>query len=431
MNQHDLEKGLMACVHCGFCLQACPTYRETGDESDSPRGRIVLMRRVQEGALPMATGENKRQQAGDAGYHLDRCLGCRACETACPSGVPYGELLEHFRERQEKEVSRPLGERALRGGLLSTLTSPTRMALALRAGKLTGGRVPGPAARFLGLPPDTQMPLPDDLRAAGRPLPEVTPAQGTKRGRVALLNGCVMRVLFAPVHHATARVLSANGVEVVCPGVQGCCGALHGHQGEGDEARQLARDTITAFERDPAGYDAIIVNSAGCGSFMKEYGHLLKNDPAWAERATAFSAKVKDVCEYLHALGVRPMITPLDGLRITYHDACHLAHGQKITSAPRALLKSIPGATFVELADSDLCCGSAGVYNFLNPDMARPLQARKVENILATGANVVATGNPGCLSWIKTGLSGQANAPEIVHPIELLDRAYRPTAAAK
>jgi glycolate oxidase iron-sulfur subunit len=422
MNKDDLEKGLMACVHCGFCLQACPTYRETGDESDSPRGRIVLMRRVNEGSLPMASG--KISQTGDAAYHLDRCLGCRACETACPSGVPYGSLLEHFRDRQEKEVARPVGERALRGGLLATLTSPTRMAIAARAGKLTGGKVPGPVAKFLGLPSDTQMPLPDDLRAAGRPLPEVTPAQGTKRGRVALLNGCVMRVLFGPVHHATARVLSANGVEVVCPPIQGCCGALHGHQGELDEAMQMARDTITAFERDPAGYDAIVVNSAGCGSFLKEYGILLKDDPAWAERAAAFSAKVKDVCEYLHALGARPMTTPLN-VRVTYHDACHLAHGQKITSAPRALLKAIPGATFVELADSDLCCGSAGVYNFLHPDMARSLQHKKVANVLATGADVVATGNPGCLSWIKTGLPEGVTTPEVVHPIELLDRAYR------
>jgi glycolate oxidase iron-sulfur subunit len=298
------------------------------------------------------------------------------------------------------------------------------MKVAARAGKLTGGNVPAPVARFLGLPPDTSMPLPDDLGAAGRPLPMVTPAAGDKRGRVALLNGCVMRVLFGPVHHATARVLSANGVEVICPPSQGCCGALHGHQGEGDEARQMARDTIAAFERDPVGYDAIIVNSAGCGSFMKDYGHLLQDDPAWAERAARFSARVKDVSEYLHALGPRPMTRSLDGLRITYHDACHLAHGQKVTSAPRALLKSIPGATFVELAESELCCGSAGIYNFLQPDMARQLQQRKIANIRATEAQVVATGNPGCLAWIKSGMPAGVSAPEIVHPVELLDRAY-------
>lgn len=417
MNKEDIEKGLMACVHCGFCLQACPTYRLTGDEADSPRGRIVLMRRVFEGDLDLA----EEQKPGGAGYHLDRCLGCRACETACPSGVPYGGLLEQFRSQQEKEASRPLGERVLRGGLLATLTSPTRMALALRAGKLTGGRVPASVAKFLGLPGDTEMPLPEDLGAASRPVPNVTPARGDKRGRVALLAGCVMRVLYAPVHHATARVLSANGIEVVCPRAQGCCGALHGHQGELDEAKRLARDLIAALESDA--FDAIIVNSAGCGSFMKEYGVLLKDDPAWGPRAAAFSAKVRDVSEYLQAIGPRPMPNALD-LRVTYHDACHLAHGQKITSAPRALLRAIPGVTFVEMTDADQCCGSAGVYNFLQPEMARELQKKKIESILATGAEVVATGNPGCLAWIQTGLSGDTKAPEIVHPIELLDRAY-------
>jgi len=235
----------------------------------------------------------------------------------------------------------------------------------------------------------------------------------------------VMRVLYGPVHHATARVLAANGVEVVCPREQGCCGALHGHQGKLSAAKDLARETIAAFER--AGldkFDAIILNSAGCGSFLKDYGHLLKDDSQWADRAKSFSAKVKDVSEFLHGLGaLRPMPQRIDA-RVTYHDACHLAHGQKITSPPRALLKQIPGVTYVELPDADQCCGSAGVYNYLQPEMARALQQKKVDAILSTRAQIVATGNPGCLAWIQQGIPAGAQAPEVVHPIELLDRAY-------
>lgn len=420
MNDTDLEKGLMACVHCGFCLDACPTYRATGDEADSPRGRIVLMRGVHEGKLPML-GEEATAPGG-VGYHLDRCLGCRGCETACPSGVPYGHLLEHFRAEQEKVAHRPLGQRVLRTGLLEMLTEPKRMTLALKAAKLTGGRMPSPIAKFLGLPSGTSVPLPDDLDEASRPVPEVTPHYGEKRGRVALLSGCVMGVLYGPVHHATARVLAANGVEVICPPEQGCCGALHGHQGKLEAAKELARNLIAAFERE--NFDALILNSAGCGSFMKDYGHLLKNEPDWAERAKVFSAKVKDITEYLVALGPRSMPVPIKA-RITYHDACHLAHGQKVTIAPRQLLQAIPGATFIEMPDSDQCCGSAGVYNYLQPEMAHTLQQKKIDSLLSTRADIVATGNPGCLAWIQQGLPKGEKVPEIVHPVEILDRAYR------
>lgn len=425
MNQQDLEKGLMACVHCGFCLDACPTYRETGDESDSPRGRVLLMRRVREGKLSLMDPD--ASQPGGVGYHLDRCLGCRACETACPSGVPYGLLLEHYRDEQEKHVRRPLGENVLRTGLLETLTNPSRMALALKAGKLTGGKIPGPVAKFLGLPMHTSVPIPSDLAQAAKPIPDVAPPVGDRRGRVALLAGCVMRVLYAPVHHATIRVLSFNGIEVHCPKGQGCCGALHGHQGKLSIAKELAKETIATFEKDK--YDAIILNSAGCGSFLKDYAHLLKDEPEWADRAKAFSAKVKDITEYLYALGPVPMTNPVKA-RITYHDACHLCHGQKVTQPPRELLKGIPGATFVETTDSDQCCGSAGVYNYLEPEMARALLQKKVTNLLATEADIIATGNPGCLAWIQQGLeSGMVprgtKIPEILHPIEVIDRAYR------
>ena len=335
-------------------------------------------------------------EPGSAGYHLDRCLGCRACETACPSGVPYGHLLEHFRSIQETGTRRPLGERVLRTGLLETLTSPSRMTLALRAGKLVGGKIPSPIAHFLGLPTDTALPIPDDLSAAARPVPAFTPAKGEKRGRVALLSGCVMRVLYGPVHRATVQVLAANGVEVVCPPNQPCCGALHGHQGQLDDAKKMARHLIADFENESV--DAIILNSAGCGSFLKDYGHLLKDEPEWAERARAFSQKIKDITEFLHHLVPRPMTNPINA-RITYHDACHLAHGQKIREAPRDLLQSIPGATYVEMPDADQCCGSAGVYNYLQPHMARILQQKKVDALLSTRADIVATGNPGCLAW--------------------------------
>ena len=294
MNTQDLEKGLMACVHCGFCLDACPTYRETGDEADSPRGRIVLMRGVFEGKIPLLPED--ATTPGSASYHMDRCLGCRACEPACPSGVPYGALLEQFRDGQEKIVKREIGDRLLREGLLTLLTDPTKMSLALRAGKLTGGKIPAPIAKFVGLPADTAVPIPANLSEAGQKVPEITPAHGVKRGRVVLLSGCVMRVLYAPVHMATVRVLSANGIEVHCPPNQGCCGALHGHQGKLDAAKDLAKHLIAQLE--PGNFDAIVLNSAGCGSFLKDYRHLLKDEPEWAARAEAFASKIKDVTEY-------------------------------------------------------------------------------------------------------------------------------------
>ena len=426
MNNLDVEAGLLSCVHCGFCLPACPTYRETGDEADSPRGRLVLMREALDNKLPVAnTG------AGSVGYHLDRCLGCRACETACPSGVPYGNLLEEMRDRQEKETRRGVGETVLREGMLALLTNPLRMKAALIGGRITGGAIPAPIARFVGLPLDTKMPLPENLSESSRDVATHTPATGVKRGKVLLATGCVMRVLYGTVHAATVRVLAANGVETIAPKNQPCCGALHGHQGKLTAARKMARETIAFYESVCGGIglpdvDAVILNSSGCGAFTKGYAHLLEHDERFAARASAFSAKIKDISEYLAALpgGLRPMPNSLS-IRLTYHDACHLRHGQKIYDAPRDLLKAIPGVTFTECVDSDLCCGSAGVYNYLQPEMARSLLDQKVDNLLATGADTVATGNPGCLAWIEQGMAARgADVPEVVHPIELLDRAY-------
>ena len=419
MKEVDLEKGLLSCVHCGFCLDACPTYRATGDEADSPRGRLVLMRNVLEGKLPMVGEE--ASQPGGVGYHLDRCLGCRACETACPSGVPYGHLLEHFRDVQEHQVARTTGERVLREGLLMLLTDPKKMKLALKAGRLTGGKIPAFAAKFVGLPTNTELPLPADLEKASAPLPELIRAKGEKRGKVALLTGCVMSVLYSPVHKATTQLLAANGLDVHVPKNQTCCGALHGHQGKLEGAKELAKSLIAQFEN--TSYDALILNSAGCGSFLKDYGHLLKDDLEWAGRAAAFSARIKDVTEYLMEIGPRPM-TRWIPMKITYHDACHLRHGQKIADAPRQLLKQIPGVEYIECVDADQCCGSAGVYNYLQPAMAGELQQKKVTNLLATGAELILTGNPGCLAWIEQGLPEGITPPKVQHPVELLARAY-------
>ena len=422
MNKTQHEQDLMACVHCGLCLPACPTYLETGSEADSPRGRIVLMRKMHEGSLS--------PQDADVTRHLDLCLGCRACETACPSAVPYGRLLETARERINREKVRPRPTDWSRWALLDTLTQPVKMTVAMQAAQaVTQGTVPASAVRLLSgnraangqqtvLPETISLPLP----------PSVTPAVGTKRARVGVLAGCAMRVLFGDVNADTVKILAANGCEVLVNRRQGCCGALHGHNGYGDEAKSLARGLIDAFSPFD-GLDAIVVNSAGCGSMMKEYRQLLSDDPLYASKAADFAAKVRDVSEYLHELG---WVAPLKSLSetavtMTYHDACHLAHGQQIREAPRALLSLLPNVQWAHLTESEVCCGSAGIYNFTEPDMAKRLQVRKLENILATGASVVATGNPGCLSWIKAGLQ-ERSLPEIrvAHPVTLLAESLEP-----
>ena len=419
MTKTQHEQDLMACVHCGLCLPSCPTYLETGSEADSPRGRIVLMRQMHEGRLSPADPDVTR--------HLDLCLGCRACETACPSAVPYGRLLEMARERILAKRVRPALTDASRSALLGTLTQPKRMTIALRmAQATTGGAVPAPALRLLSgsASAASQTPLPPETLSPPLP-PVITPAAGVKRARVGVLSGCAMRVLFGDVNADTVRALAANGCEVLVNRRQGCCGALHGHNGYGDETRVLARSLIDAFT--PLnGLDAIVVNSAGCGSQMKDYGRLLADDPAYAAKASAFAAKVRDVSEWLDELGWVAPLKPASEtpMTMTYHDACHLVHGQGVRDAPRALLARLPGTRWVPLPESEVCCGSAGIYNFTEPDMARRLQARKLDNILSTGASVIATGNPGCLAWIASGLK-ERGLPDIrvAHPVTLLAEA--------
>jgi len=419
MNSAQHEQDLMACVHCGLCLSACPTYLETGSEADSPRGRIVLMRQMHEGTLSPGDADVTR--------HLDLCLGCRACETACPSGVPYGRILETARERINEERVRPRSTDLSRWGLLETLTHPKRMTLAMQmAEAITGGAVPAAAVRVLSGDPlatGQTTTLPQTLSP---PMPAaITQAIGRKRARVGVLTGCAMRVLFGDVNNDTVRVLAANGCEVLVNRLQGCCGALHGHNGYREQAQSLAKSLIDAFTPFD-GLDAIVVNSAGCGSLMKEYGKLLEDDPNYADRAAAFASKVRDVSEWLDELGwVAPLAAATEKtVTMTYHDACHLAHGQQIREAPRTLLSRLPNVHWVELAESEICCGSAGIYNFTEPKMARQLRERKLEKILATGATVVATGNPGCLAWIAAGLK-KRGLPEIrvAHPVTLLSEA--------
>jgi glycolate oxidase iron-sulfur subunit len=403
------EQDLLKCVHCGFCLSACPTYLETGSEADSPRGRIVMMRALHDGRASADSPDLRR--------HLDLCLGCRACEPACPSGVPYGNLIEHARREMNKH--RPVQHVGARRALLDSLADPARMRITLGASRIFGG-MPKAMQRLLQGDPN-QTPVPVALRKPppSYPLPAFVPASGKRRARVGMLTGCAMRVLYGDVNEATASILAANGCEVLVNQKQGCCGALHLHNGFEDEARGLARNLIDAFG--PVdGLDSIAVNSAGCGSTMKEYAHLLRDDPAYAEKAERLAAKCKDISELLDDLG---WVAPLGPIRatVTYHDACHLAQAQRILDAPRRLLSLIPELTIVPLPESEVCCGSAGIYNLTEPDMALALQRRKIANIMSTGALAVVTGNPGCLSWIEAGLTGRG--VEVLHPASLMRRA--------
>jgi glycolate oxidase iron-sulfur subunit len=400
------------CVHCGFCLPTCPSYLTFEEEMDSPRGRIVLMRIGHDDASEVSP---------EMTTHFDRCLGCMACVTACPSGVQYDRLIEQTRPQIERHGDRTRGERAYRRMIFALFTHPGRLramapmlALQGRLGinRRLSERVRRPKLRaLLRLTPEVR------LRSALSRLPEVTPASGTRRGRIALMQGCVQRVFFGDVNAATVRVLAAEGWEVHAPREPRCCGALMLHTGVEPEAQELARKTIAAYE----GFDFVAVNVAGCGSAMKEYDHLLSDDPEWAERAKAFVAKVRDVHELLAEHEPQAARHPLP-LKVAYHDACHLAHAQQVRSQPRELLRGIPELELVEPADWEICCGSAGIYNLVQPEAAAKLGERKAANLAATGADAIAAANPGCSIQIAAHME---KPTPIHHPMTLLDLSIR------
>ena len=403
------------CVHCGLCLTSCPTYVELGTEMDSPRGRIVMLRALQEGHA---------QLNDEVVQHLDLCLGCRACETACPSGVQYGALIEGARPFIEQHYRRPLLERGKRWLMNKTFPNPwgaRLFALSLKVGAALGlarfahsEAVPATLRYWFGL-------LPERGSVSSQPLLEHYPAIGEKRHTVGVLSGCVMSAVFGATNQSTVKVLRHNGCEVLIPKAQSCCGALLLHNGEKQTALALAKRNIDVF--DQLDLDALIINAAGCGAMMKEYGELFKDDPAYREKAARLTGKMKDAAEFVGSIALR---TPTREVRAkaTYHDACHLAHGQRVREQPRSLLRAIPGLKLTNLPESDWCCGSAGTYNLTQPEMAARLLERKVGNIQATEADVVVTGNPGCLMQIQAGLRQGGLPTKAVHTMDLLALAY-------
>jgi glycolate oxidase iron-sulfur subunit len=406
---------LAECVHCGYCLPACPTYVLWGEEMDSPRGRILLMEKGVAGQIGMSTPLVE---------HIDACLGCMACMTACPSAVQYDELLEATRAQVERRYERGWSDRAFRGVLMATFPHPRRLrVLAALLGVYQRSELQRlvRTSRVLRLLPERVQAMESLMPAVPRDrkkLPAEMPATGEPRMRVGVMTGCVQGVFYPGVNAATARVLTAEGCEVAVPAGQPCCGALPMHLGEEPQAQAMARDMIAAFER--ANVDAVVVNAAGCGSAMKEYGRLLEDDPAWRERAAAFAAKCVDVSELLARLGPRAVRHPVT-MRLAYQDACHLRHAQKIFDEPRALLRTIPGLELVEMAEPGMCCGAAGVYNLLNPATGRELGDRKSEHLLATGAQAVASANPGCLLQMTSSMARAGKAMPAMHVVEVLD----------
>lgn len=412
------------CVHCGFCLATCPSYRVIGKEMDSPRGRIYLMDAINKGeaALTDATRE-----------HFDSCLGCLACVTTCPSGVEYDKLIAATRPQVERNQSRSLWEKFIRLIIFNLFPYPDRLGIFLpllyvyqklgiqklvRQTGLLKLIAPNLAAMDSILPKIT-------LDSFRNNLPDTIPAQAEKKYRIGVILGCVQRLFFSPVNEATVRVLTANGCEVVIPKTQGCCAALPAHQGQEKQAQDLAKQMIDSFAGTDVDY--IIINAAGCGHTLKEYGHILENDPEYKDKAQEFAAKVRDVQEFLSGIELTAKLSPLtEGeLTIVYQDACHLLHGQKISLQPRQLLRKISGVKLKEPIDAALCCGSAGVYNMLQPEVADELGQQKVDNLLNTGAELIASANPGCSLQIKKHLELKGKEITLMHPIELLDLSIR------
>lgn len=422
-HQADLDR----CVHCGLCLNACPTYRELGVEMDSPRGRIYQMARVAAGA-----------PINDAYLeHIDLCLACRACESACPSGVPYGKLIEDARAEIETKTKKGWLGRKARGFLFGRLL-PSSSLLTAAGAMLYLYQASGlqRAIRALGLPrlfgalgeregllPDAEIPF--FFREYGKTYPAI----GAQRYRVAFVAGCVANISFARLNEATVRVLRANGCEVVIPAAQTCCGALQVHAGVRDVARKLARRNIDAFLE--GGFDAIITNAAGCGSTLKEYGELLARDREYATRALQFSGMMRDATEFLASIELNREMRPVKAT-VTYQDSCHLAHGQKVRNAPRELLRAVPGIEFREMAAADACCGSAGIYNALHTELSLRILQKKMSNVNAAATEIVATANPGCMLQLRAGVRKWGKeSVRVAHVIELLDEAYRPAAPKK
>ena len=409
-----------SCVHCGFCLSTCPSYRVMGTEMDSPRGRIYLMDAIANGEAAIDT---------TTAQHFDSCLGCLACVTTCPSGVQYDRLIADTRPQIERNLERRLSDRLVRWLIFNLFPYPNRLRhllpplwlyqisglqKLLRNAGLLKKLTPRLAAMEAILPKITDDCWRDDLST-------VIPAQGDRRYRVGMVLGCVQRLFFSPVNEATARVLTANGCEVVIPPSQGCCAALPAHQGQEAQAQALARQMIDSFANEEL--DAIVINAAGCGHTLKEYGHILAEDPEYRQKAENFSSKVKDINEFLAEIELTTELHPLasDELNLVYQDACHLLHGQKISVQPRQLLKQIPGIKLHEPLDASLCCGSAGIYNMLQPETADELGRQKANNLVNTGASIIASPNPGCSLQIQKHLELQGSKVKLLHPIELLD----------